>query len=81
MQDARARTLREAIADLLDPASSPLGIESRLTRKPAPTDKSWPDRSLAIDRARDVLGWSPERTYDVGLNELVRMMRDTAPSW
>ena len=44
-----------------------------------PGGKIWPDRALSIERARDVLGWQPQRSLTQGLEELVNMMDHSAP--
>ena len=56
-------------------AGESLGARPTLERQPAPPGKSWPDRSLAIDLAAQVLGWRPQIGYEQGLTELVTMMR------
>jgi UDP-glucose 4-epimerase len=46
----------------------------RIIERPAPEGKLWPDRRLAIDRARETLGWSPQVPLARGLGDLVDMM-------
>jgi UDP-glucose 4-epimerase len=62
------------LARLCVEAGRSLGRASAVVDQPAPPGKSWPDRSLASERARDVLGWTPTVSHDTGLAELVAMM-------
>jgi UDP-glucose 4-epimerase len=58
-------------------AGRALGASPHLVQKPAPEGKAWPDRSLCNERAREALGWYPERNYDEAIPELVGMMHAT----
>jgi UDP-glucose 4-epimerase len=55
-----------------------LGQSPTVRDEPAPSGKSWPDRSLGTERARALLSWQPEIDYDAGLSELVAMMAESA---
>ena len=62
-------------------AGRELGPTGTIVYQPAPAEKVWPDRSLAIDLAADTLGWRPQVIMNEGLRELVQMMhRSLAPS-
>jgi UDP-glucose 4-epimerase len=62
------------LARLCVEAGRALGHAPSVVDQPAPPGKSWPDRSLANERARELLGWTPTVSYDAGLAELVAMM-------
>lgn len=71
-----------SIRDLADrsiAAGERLGKRTSFRSEPAPAGKSWPDRSLAIDLAREALGWTPRVSYDDGIAGLVRMMAGISP--
>jgi len=66
-----------SVAELVErsiAAGNKLGKSTSFKREPAPPGKSWPDRSLAIDLAREALGWTPRVSYDDGIAGLVAMM-------
>lgn len=58
-------------------AGRALGNQPSLESVEPPAGKVWPDRSLSIELAHRVLGWSPRVALDVGVRELVTMMRST----
>ena len=67
-----------SIAEMADVASrvgAELGTPPIVERLAPPEGKSWPDRSLAVDRARDILGWRPRRSFEEGFRDLTEMMR------
>jgi UDP-glucose 4-epimerase len=51
-----------------------LGQAPRIAHRDAPSDKIWPDRSLAIGLAVNRLGWQPRVAFQDGIDELVAMM-------
>ena len=63
-----------ALAAACVAAGEKLGRRPRVVHAEAPSDKIWPDRSLAIDLARERLGWSPAVPLQAGIDELVAMM-------
>jgi len=63
-----------ALAAACVASAEKLGRRPRVVHKEAPSDKIWPDRSLAIDLARERLGWSPAVSLQAGIDELVAMM-------
>lgn len=64
------------LAQVAVTAGREIGASPHVGRVPAPEGKSWPDRSLAIELARETLGWKPARSYDEGIRELVAMMKE-----
>ena len=63
-----------SIANIAIAAGRQLGQEPQLIEKPAPADKVWPDRSLSIELARELLSWKPQTTMEQGITKLVQMM-------
>jgi nucleoside-diphosphate-sugar epimerase len=66
-------TIRE-LAEACIRAGEAIGKRPRLTSKPAPEGKTWPDRSLDIGLAQRTISWSPRVPLDDGIRELVEMM-------
>src|SRR5262249_37086702 len=63
-----------ALAEACVSAAQKLGRRPRIVQKEAPSDKIWPDRSLAIELAKSRLGWTPRVPLQAGVDELVAMM-------
>ena len=63
------RTLAEKCVAL----GSEFGTLVKITSTPAPRNKVWPDRSLRIDRAAELLFWKPETALKSGLREMIEM--------
>lgn len=62
------------MAELCARVGAAWGTPPQIARKDDPGGKIWPDRSLAIGRAAQVLGWRPEVSFEQGMRELGAMM-------
>ena len=63
-----------AVASACVSGANQIDRRPRIVQKDAPSDKMWPDRSLAIGLAVNRLGWQPRVPFQDGINELVAMM-------
>lgn len=66
----KGHSLREVIASLEATLGKALNIQWKPARR-----LDVPISVLAIDRARDVLGWTPKTTFDDGLNKTIAWWR------
>lgn len=64
-----------ALARMCIAAGEAFGSNPTLVSTPPPAGRVWPDRSLAIQLAADVLGWKPEIPLEQGVRDLIHMMR------
>lgn len=55
-------------------AAEALGARPALVTAPAPHGKIWPDRSLSIELAQNVLGWTPRNALEDGVRGMIEMM-------
>jgi nucleoside-diphosphate-sugar epimerase len=63
-----------AIRDLVGRVAAACGFTGRIAWDTSKPDGQ-PRRGLDVSRARELLGWRPERDFDVGLAETVAWWR------
>lgn len=71
-----ATPIRDVALTFVRNARDILGREVELLDEEAPSDKTWPDRWVSIDRVRHLFPWYPTRTLDDGIRELLQSIQD-----
>jgi UDP-glucose 4-epimerase len=67
----RPVSIRELAETAARVAEETTGRRTRIEHAPAPPDKLWPDRWLAIEKIERELGWRPRVSIEEGLREMV----------